>query len=64
MTPQMIESQGGPTHGASYQWVDTMIENNARYAYWLVETEFSGKQNEYGPASWVEFKTYLPLISR
>ena len=49
VTRELIVSNGR-NGGASYAFVDADANVGKRYAYWLQETELSGRINEYGPA--------------
>lgn len=49
--------------GASYAYTDVEAPA-ARYAYWLVETEFDGTRHVYGPAVLFTSTVYLPLTVR
>jgi hypothetical protein len=60
-TPEVILAQHRGTQGGSYRWTDATADPNARYTYWLVEIETSGKTIEYGPAATM-FQAFMPLI--
>ena len=53
----------GNGSGASYAYTDAGV-SAARYAYWLVETEFDGARHVYGPAVLFTSSIYLPLTVR
>lgn len=62
VTPALIPAVGRDG-GAKYDFVDTDIQPEQRYAYWLVETELSGQQIDYGPV-WVGTTRSIPVILR
>ena len=62
----------GRDGGAKYDFVDTSAQPEQTYTYWLVETELSGRQIDYGPV-WVQtsrgidaarHEVYLPVLMR
>jgi hypothetical protein len=53
----------GSGSGASYAYTDVGV-STARYAYWLVETEFDGTHHIYGPAVLLTNSVHLPLTVR
>jgi hypothetical protein len=70
-TSELILAQGNSTRGARYTWMDTGIEPDNTYTYWLEEIELDGTRNEYGPISTIvesdvqsSHQIYLPAIVR
>ena len=53
VTPELIPSQSVNNGGARYRFDDTtaVATPGVTYTYWLVETETTGKVNEYGPVN-------------
>jgi hypothetical protein len=70
VTPQLIPAQGIYDGGEVYRFLDTTVQPERQYAYWLQEVELSGNNHEYGPV-WIvdgneqpatNQNVYLPLI--
>lgn len=51
VTYDPIPSEGTPTSGGLYQFIDVSVVPNVTYTYWLVETETSGRELAYGPVT-------------
>ena len=70
VTPTLILGQGRGQGGATYTWLDTDLELDTTYTYWLQELDVNGAVNEYGPAvadnqiAQVAFQQYLPISMR
>ena len=47
INPQLIASQGSPTIGASYTYVDTTVEPHQLYYYQLEDVEFNNKRERH-----------------
>ena len=47
----LIPAKGSATQGASYEFVDTNLQNRKTYYYRLEDIDFSGKRTMHGPVS-------------
>jgi uncharacterized repeat protein (TIGR01451 family) len=70
---RFVAGRGGPSLGATYQYLDLDAGLNAGpYYYWLEEIENGGRETAYGPVSAspggqeieMPYQVYLPLITR
>lgn len=44
-----VLAEGGPTIGASYEWIDNNVSDGVLYYYWLEEVEQDGDTELWGP---------------
>ena len=51
VTNQLIPALGSNSSGSDYSHLDTNVEADTLYWYWLEEVETDGSRNEYGPVS-------------
>jgi hypothetical protein len=76
ITAQLIEATGDPLFGTEYLFVDTLLQPDTEYTYWLQQIDVTGTATEYGPVTgrtppeptdephipaW-QTKLYLPLL--
>ncbi len=47
----LISAKGSPTQGASYEFIDTDVQNRKTYYYKLEDMDLSGKCTIHGPVS-------------
>ncbi len=70
VTADLIPARGRGGSGITdYSWLDTAVQSDTIYSYWLQEVELNGTTNEYGPASAAiapaqGYRTYLPIAFR
>lgn len=51
INPSIIQGEGGSSTSTEYSFVDTDIEPNARYNYWLQSLDLDGTVSYFGPST-------------
>ena len=51
INPSLIPSQGSPTQGASYEFIDKDVQNRQMYLYKLEDVDLNGTSYMHGPVS-------------
>jgi chitodextrinase len=47
----LIEATGDPLFGTEYLFVDTPLQPDTEYTYWLQQLDVTGTSTEYGPVT-------------
>ena len=54
----IIPAKGSPTHGASYEFIDTDLKNRKTYWYKLEDIDLNGNSTMHGPVKAVPRMIY------
>jgi hypothetical protein len=56
-----IQSKGSSTQGASYEYIDTSVQNGKKYWYKLQDVDLGGKTEDHGPVKAKPKKNYQTM---